>query len=491
MQLIELSTKQLHSSANNPRIFAPDKDSSKELMASIKAIGMINPITVKKTSDGYEVIAGDRRYGAALSLGMETIPCNVIDADAEAIALAENVVRENMHPADEVRAFGQLVASGLTTKQIANKFGVKELLVKQRAALGNLCDEVLDLWRADKLDLDGAKLLTRVGRDRQLEIISDPGFNGTKWWISRSVVKNGMTDDDRLPAYVGIEYQAEGYPITKDLFSEDVIYHDVDKLCELAATKIMAEYGEREGLDVRVFLDQVEYPEGMARADEQDATVVCVGLDRSGEPFPLWFRPAEDAPLEENAPAPRPNRPAGEDPHISEALNGAYERIQRQAWVDHVLAGKADIEKLAWQIIESAIGDDIPLAFSEIRVRFGQNRIKYHPDNAVDKTIEHIICAYGVDPTAHDKAELGAFNVRDYWTPDEAFLKRLKGGDLHALISGLTQLDPLTTAITDIKRTEKEMSKGKWVEMAVQMFAHKFTESLDEGARVRIDSWLP
>ena len=116
-----------------------------ELAASIFAHGLLQSLVVRKDKRGkYAVVAGRRRLLALESLvesgsmkPQTPIPCQVLDdgADATEISLAENVVREAMHPADEFEAFKALIEKGMPVADVAARFGVTETVVQKRLKL--------------------------------------------------------------------------------------------------------------------------------------------------------------------------------------------------------------------------------------------------------------------------------------------------------------------------------------------------------------------
>ena len=109
------------------------------LAASIARIGLLQNLIVILSTDGeaYEVVAGDRRLTALKLLAKKKripadyeVPCLLVaDASARTVSLAENVQRENMHPADQFAAFAALVKEGRPVEDIAADFGVSPLVV--------------------------------------------------------------------------------------------------------------------------------------------------------------------------------------------------------------------------------------------------------------------------------------------------------------------------------------------------------------------------
>ena len=135
-----------------PRLSIP------ELAASIARIGLLQNLVVILAADGeqYEVVAGDRRLTALKLLAKKKrIPADyevacllVPDASARTVSLAENLLREQMHPADQFEAFAALVKEGRPIEDIAADFGVTPLVVQRRLKLANVSPRLLADYRA-------------------------------------------------------------------------------------------------------------------------------------------------------------------------------------------------------------------------------------------------------------------------------------------------------------------------------------------------------
>ncbi len=128
--------------AVNPR---KTNGSYKDLVASIKAYGILEAPAVRKVNGHFETVYGNRRVAAAKSLKLKSIDCQVIDVDdneAREMAISENMVRERMHPMDEYEAFQKMADHGLSIKEIACRFAITEKWVRQRLKLGSLHPQV-------------------------------------------------------------------------------------------------------------------------------------------------------------------------------------------------------------------------------------------------------------------------------------------------------------------------------------------------------------
>jgi ParB family chromosome partitioning protein len=144
-------------------------ESIDDLAASILAHGLLHNLTVVEqrnhTGTGsvkYEVVAGARRYAALQRLAKEKklpktcdVPCKVVEASAAVEAsLAENTIRVAMHPADQFIAFRDLVDSGLGIEDVAARFGVSPLFVRQRLKLANISPRFIEAYRAGEMQLE-------------------------------------------------------------------------------------------------------------------------------------------------------------------------------------------------------------------------------------------------------------------------------------------------------------------------------------------------
>ena len=165
-----LPLNQLHASERNVRKTGGQK--IEDLAASIAADGLIHNLTVIATRTGktprYDVVAGGRRLKALRLLvkqkvyaSDQPIACRVVAVEqATGVSLAENIIREAMHPADQFEAFRQLVDNGATMTDIAARFGVSVGVVRDRLALARVAPEVLARYRSNALTLDHVMAFT-------------------------------------------------------------------------------------------------------------------------------------------------------------------------------------------------------------------------------------------------------------------------------------------------------------------------------------------
>jgi len=124
-----------------------DEASIAELADSVRERGVLQPILVRPTGAGYEVVAGERRLRAARLAGLETVPAVVremSDQEALEVAIVENLQREDLNDVEQARAYKQLLDFGLSQEQVAKAVGKSRSAVANTLRLLTLDDEVLD-----------------------------------------------------------------------------------------------------------------------------------------------------------------------------------------------------------------------------------------------------------------------------------------------------------------------------------------------------------
>jgi ParB family transcriptional regulator, chromosome partitioning protein len=154
------------------------QESLGELADSIKSRGLVQPILVRPLprpnlgeSQRYEIIAGERRWRAAQMAGLSEIPAvirDVPDEDAVAMALIENIQREDLNPLEEARALLRLIEEfGLTHQAAAEAVGRSRAAVSNLLRLMELTDEVKELLEARKIEMGHARALLGLNTRRQ------------------------------------------------------------------------------------------------------------------------------------------------------------------------------------------------------------------------------------------------------------------------------------------------------------------------------------
>src|SRR5438132_1091189 len=160
--LIEIPVDQVEANPDQPRK-SFSSEALEELIASIRASGVIQPVIVRRRGVGYQLIAGERRWRAARQAGLERIPAIVRDAtDAESLelALVENLLREDLNPIDEAEAYEKLLGQfGWTQEELAGRIGRDRSSIANSLRLLRLPEEIQADLRAGRLTMGHARAL--------------------------------------------------------------------------------------------------------------------------------------------------------------------------------------------------------------------------------------------------------------------------------------------------------------------------------------------
>jgi ParB family transcriptional regulator, chromosome partitioning protein len=232
--ILQIPLSDLSISDLNPRKTVSEAH-IESLADSIERFGLIHNLAGLMIEDGkVGIVAGGCRLRAILLIAerskdhpFATVPVKLAEsaAEAEDWASAENAAREDMTPADEIRAFGRMKTRNATVPEIALAFAVTEARVYQRLALAGLPKPVLDALAAGEISLGTAKAFT-LSDDEALTMSILDQVKGQA--VSESAIKNALHPDaikasDRRAKFVGLKvYEAEGGALTRDLFSDEV-----------------------------------------------------------------------------------------------------------------------------------------------------------------------------------------------------------------------------------------------------------------------------
>lgn len=322
-----------------------------ELAASIRAHGLQQNLVVREDGAKYAVLAGGQRLKALMQLAKQGdiradyhVPCKIADGDLDAteLSLAENVMRDDMHPADKFEAFRDLVEKGHPTADIAARFGVSEPAVRQLLKLARVSPAVLKAYRQEKLTLEQVMAFA-VSDDHaaQEELLGSFGPHGRDPRAIRSVLtQNEIPASDRRVKFVTLKnYEKAGGGTRRDLFTEgeaSVYLLDAALLDRLVTEKLdtavkalagegwkwteaCPEFGYREqGLFRRIHPEAVALPRKLAGEVEK----LQAEFDRLESE---WEAAAEDAPYPDRC------------EEIRERL-GDIERDRERAWTPEQLA---------------------------------------------------------------------------------------------------------------------------------------------------------
>jgi len=143
-----------------------NEESLNELASSIKDHGVFQPIIVKKSIKGYEIVAGERRFRASKIAGKETIPAIIRDFTDEQmmeIAVLENLQRENLNAIEEAAAYLRLMKNlNLTQEELAKRVGKSRSHITNILGILNLPNEVKELVKDNKITMGHARALSKI-----------------------------------------------------------------------------------------------------------------------------------------------------------------------------------------------------------------------------------------------------------------------------------------------------------------------------------------
>lgn len=161
----KIDINKIYANPNQPRKTF-DKESLNELAESIKIHGLIQPIIVNETSDGYMVIAGERRFRAAKICGLKEIDAvvkNYTNKQVAEIAIIENLQREDLNPVEVAKGIRQLMEEyGLTQEKVSERLGKSRSAIANSLRILSLYPEVLDLVEKGKVSFGHAKVLAAI-----------------------------------------------------------------------------------------------------------------------------------------------------------------------------------------------------------------------------------------------------------------------------------------------------------------------------------------
>lgn len=177
MEAREIPLSELISSDLNPRTSVSQKFLDR-LKTSIKTVGVMTPLAVRKNGKGYIVVDGNTRLSALKELNSDGAPCVVLDQDEQfndtQFALVANQIRQPIDPWDESAAFfNMIVTDGLSIKEVAKVYGTTTNHVKQRVALAELHPQFRAWWAGNQIDMDALQYMTRVDKDIQKQFVED------------------------------------------------------------------------------------------------------------------------------------------------------------------------------------------------------------------------------------------------------------------------------------------------------------------------------
>jgi len=183
-----------------------DQQSLQELADSIRSQGIVQPIVVRPEGDHFELVAGERRWRAAQIAGLQKIPAVIRKLDsksAAAIALIENIQREDLNPLEQAQALMRLIDEfDLTHQQVADSVGRSRASVSNLLRLLDLADPVKDQINRGLLDMGHARALLGLIRHDQIEVANIVVKRGLSVRETEALVRQRLKGDTRKKSSV-------------------------------------------------------------------------------------------------------------------------------------------------------------------------------------------------------------------------------------------------------------------------------------------------
>ena len=243
MQLQHIELGKLKDAAINMRHAKAAPDVS-DILPSVKARGVLVPLLVRPNGDGesFEVVAGRRRYFAAKRAEedggeIEPLPCAIMEPGDDAAALEasmlENLARLDPDEMTQYETFVRLTKEGKTVEDIAATFGITELMVRRRLALGELLPKIRDAYRKEAIDAATVRYLTMATKRQQRDWLKL--FNSRTERAPRGQqLKHWLFGGQQIATTVAL-FSLDAYKgqTVSDLFGEDSYFADADQFWAL------------------------------------------------------------------------------------------------------------------------------------------------------------------------------------------------------------------------------------------------------------------
>jgi ParB family chromosome partitioning protein len=218
--MLDMNVALLRPGRYQPRRHVPE-ESLAELGASIREQGVLQPLIVRplersragETATTHEIVAGERRWRAAQLIGMATVPVVVRELDdqsALAVALIENLQREDLNPIDQAQSLSRLAEDfKLTHQQVAEAVGRSRSSVSNLLRLLDLHDDVKELLVAGRIDMGHARAMLSLDGEQQLSIARKTEQSGLSVRQVERAVQTALsrTDANASPARPGVDIQ--------------------------------------------------------------------------------------------------------------------------------------------------------------------------------------------------------------------------------------------------------------------------------------------
>lgn len=235
-EIVDLPISDLRPNPYQPRkVF--DEKALQELASSIKEHGVIQPIIVKKSIKGYEIIAGERRARASRIAGLEKVPALIrsfTDEQMMEIALLENLQRENLSAIEEAEAYKVMLEKlNITQEELAVKVGKSRSHITNLLGLLRLPKDVQDMVSESKISMGHARILSKFSDENQMREMANKIVN-EKFTVREAESLTGTNEYER-----SIKVQRRKQPQEKEFkYVEELLSEKFDAKVKIKDKKI-------------------------------------------------------------------------------------------------------------------------------------------------------------------------------------------------------------------------------------------------------------
>ena len=235
-KIVELDIHKILPNPEQPRTHF-NEEKLRELADSIKASGLIQPITVRKEDDLYYLVAGERRLRASKLAGFEKIKTIILQSERDdnlTLALIENLQREDLDPIEEAKAYKLLITRfKLKQQEIAEKVGKDRATVANSIRLLNLDEKIQQALSEGKISVGHAKVILGADEQEQFKIYSE-------------IINNGLSvrESEKL---IDAEKSAAGNTKAKSKPKDAHIKKMEEKLISILGTKVEIKHSGKSG----------------------------------------------------------------------------------------------------------------------------------------------------------------------------------------------------------------------------------------------------
>lgn len=232
--VINLSVESIKTNKYQPRVQF-NEEKLNELVKSIKEKGVIQPVLVRKTADGYELIAGERRLRAAKRLKMDKIQAivkDVSDIDMLEMALIENIQREELNPIEEANAFERFMTEfHFTQEKIAEVLGKDRSTIANTLRLLSLPKKIQDLVSKDSITAGHAKALLGLPTENE------------QYRVCNLIVNKGLSVRETEKLVARRTSSAKKREVKKDAGLD----HIANEMQQVLGTRVKIFHGKKRG----------------------------------------------------------------------------------------------------------------------------------------------------------------------------------------------------------------------------------------------------